>query len=73
MKADKSRKSKDVANENLATQQRGRSRRTKLDLRNQFDQVVDADDTVSDALGGSVMAVNGENVQNKSSSVDARA
>ena len=73
MKADKSRKSKDVANENLATQQRGRSRRTKLDLRNQFDQVVDADDTVSDALGGSVMAVNGENVQNKSSSVEARA
>ena len=73
MKGDKSRKSKDAANENLAAYQRGRSRRTKLDLRNEFEQVADGESTVSVGEGGSVMAPNGENEQNKSSSVEAKA
>ena len=73
MKGDKSRKSKDAANENLAAYQRGRSRRTKLDLRNEFEQAADGESTVSVGEGGSVMAPNGENEQNKSSSVEAKA
>ena len=73
MKGDKSRKSKDTANENLAAYQRGRRVKTKLNLRNQFDQAADGDDTISVGDGASVLAPNGENEQNKSSSVEAKA
>ena len=54
-------------------QQNGGNRRTKLDLRKEFDQAADGDDTISVGEGGSVIAPNGENEQNKSSSVEAKA